>query len=137
MNLLRLWTVLFATALTCAAAATKPVAPMECEHQIIEAERTADIEVFERLLASDLVAIGPDGRRHTKTEMLQIFKAIPPKQVSASDFMEVPAGRDAVIVNYVVSQLSATGITRHTATSVWVRRGRQWHMVFHQGTAIP
>ena len=137
MKRLCLWTVLLATVLTCAAASTKPVEPTECEQEIIAAERTANIHVFERLLANDLVAIGPDGKRHTRTEMLQILKTTPAQQVSASDFLEVPAGRDAVIVNYVVTQPAATGTRRHTATSVWVRRSGQWNMVFHQGTAIP
>jgi hypothetical protein len=108
-----------------------------CEEQILEAERTKNMVVFRELLSDKLVAIGPDGRRHSRQEMLDLLQAIPPQPVTATDFVQLPAGDNAVIVNYLVSQPTDAGTRRHVATSVWVSSGKTWTMIFHQGTAIP
>jgi len=106
--------------------------------RIIEAERNGDIQVFKELLADNCITIGPDGKRHHKAEVLEILRTIHKQNVTATDFVVLPAGRDAAIVNYVVNTLVLDGSTRqHTASSVWVRHGRGWQMVFHQGTEIP
>src|SRR5262245_13154120 len=130
--------VLVVIALTCNRGAATGPTPKENEERIIAAERTADLKVFEELLAEQAITVGPDGRRHNKSEMLDILRSIPPQNVTASDFVIVGAGRDATIVNYVVKTTLRDGSDReHTSTSVWVRQNSSWRMVFHQGTQIP
>lgn len=112
--------------------------PRDYENQILDAERSGDVKVFDKLLAESCITIGPDGKRRSKAELIEIIRTIPKQNVTASDFLEVPAGRDVVLVNYVVTSLLPDGKSRqHTATSVWVRRRGRWIMQFHQGTEIP
>ena len=112
--------------------------PRDYEMRIIDAERNGDMPVFEELLADNCVTIGPDGKRHSKAEVLEILRSLQKQNVAATDFTVLPAGRDAAIVNYVVNGVAPNGLTRqHIASSVWVRRGRGWRMVFHQGTELP
>ena len=123
-----------------AGAQTAPdnISPRDYEIQIIEAERNGDISVFEKLLADNCVTIGPDGKRHGKAEVLKILRSIQKQSITATDFIVLPAGRDAAIVNYVVTVATPDGSTRqHTASSVWLRTKGGWQMVFHQGTEIP
>ena len=111
--------------------------PRKNEQRILDAERSRDLPVFQELLADGCITIGPDGRRHTKAELLEIIRRIPKQNVTASDFVVIPAGRDAVLINYRVSVILPDGTTRqHTATSIWVHRGGSWRMQFHQGTHI-
>jgi hypothetical protein len=109
---------------------------MQCEQRILAAERSRDIHVFEELLSERLVAIGPDGKRYTKDSMLRILKSIPAQQVTASDFLEIPIDHNAVVVNYVVTQKLPAGTRQHTATSIWLLKGQNCSMIFHQGTVI-
>ena len=112
--------------------------PLDNEKRIVEAERTADLRTFDELLAESCITIGPDGHRHPKSEILQILRSLPPQQVTASDFVVLPAGRDAAIVNYIVTSVMPNGsIHKHTASSVWVRQRKGWFLVFHQGTDTP
>jgi hypothetical protein len=111
--------------------------PEQNEKRIIEAERSSDRAVFQKLLADDSITIGPDGRRRTKVETIAIIHSIPAQNVTASDFVVLPAGRDASIVNYTVDAVLPSGVKRrHTATSIWVRRQNAWRMLFHQGTEV-
>jgi hypothetical protein len=118
--------------------ASPNLTPLDNEKRIVEAERTADLNIFNELLSDTCITIGPDGHRHPKSEILQILRSIPPQQVTASDFVVLPAGRDAAIVNYVVTSVMPNGsIQKHTASSVWVRQRKGWFLLFHQGTNIP
>ena len=111
--------------------------PRQNEQRILDAERSRDLSVFQELLADGCITIGPDGRRHTKAELLEIIRRIPRQNVTASDFVVIPAGRDAVVINYLVSAVLPDGTTRqHSATSIWVHGGGSWRMQFHQGTQI-
>jgi len=118
--------------------ASPNLTPLDNEKRIVEAERTADLNVFNELLAETCITIGPDGHRHSKSDTLNILRSIPAQQVTASDFVVLPAGRDAAIVNYVVTSVMPNGsIHKHTASSVWVRQRKGWFLIFHQGTSIP
>ena len=111
--------------------------PQANEMRILQAERTADLTVFRALLDEHFIEIGPDGARYDKAAVLRIIASMPPQVVTTSGFIVIPAGHDAAVVNYVVeSTLSDGSHRRHTASSVWARRGADWTLVFHQGTAI-
>ena len=43
---------------------------LDAEHRLQAAQRTGDVTVLDQLLHDDLIAIGPDGARHTKHDDL-------------------------------------------------------------------
>ena len=112
-----------------------PEDPLSNEKRIIQAERTSNAQVFQELLTEDAIAVGPDGGRRNKGELVAIIRSLPPQKVTASDFVVMKAGRDVEIVAYTVDAVLPDGvISRRTATSVWVRHEGGWRMLFHQGT---
>jgi hypothetical protein len=112
--------------------------PRANEMRILEAERKADLAVFRELLAEPFIEIGPDGARYDQAAVLRIIASHAPQVVGASDFVVIPAGSDAAVVNYVVESTLPDGShRRHAASSVWARQGSGWILVFHQGTVMP
>src|SRR5947209_3126973 len=48
---------------------------LEAERRLQDAQRAGDVAALDRLLDDRLVAIGPDGARHTKEEDLQAHRS--------------------------------------------------------------
>jgi hypothetical protein len=88
------------------------------------------------LIDDEFAEIGASGRRWDRTAILDLLGRVPDEEVTIEGFAAAPLGADAVLVTYR-SVARAPGLPARSAwrSSVWVRRGGDWRIRFHQGTS--
>ena len=87
------------------------------------------------LIDDDFAEIGASGRRWDRAAILDLLGSGPAEDVAIELFAAAPLGDDVVLVTYR-SVASAPGLPARSAwrSSVWIRRGDDWRIRFHQGT---
>jgi hypothetical protein len=135
--------VLIIPALAFAAGATKtPLADglIAAEKRVLwEAVLHKQMDVLRSSLADDYLDVSDVGV-FNKTETLQVIPDLTVKDYSLDKFKVISIDKDSAIVTYEAIQhwtfKGQTGPTHVRATSVWVKRGDQWLVVFHQESTI-
>jgi hypothetical protein len=111
------------------------------EKQAWEEEKNQNADFFRETMTEQFVAAEPDGKRYTKEEVLRLIPTVRMTSFELADFQVMRAGRDAAVITYRATIMSlAEGkvtTTNVLATTVWVRRGTEWKMTFHQKTVAP
>lgn len=110
------------------------------ERRLLAPETRRDPVALTSLLAEGFVEFGSSGRIFTREEIIAELgseSAAGPK-LSLRDFAITPLAPDVVLATYRSqrSGLPNTGADS-LRSSVWLRRGDEWKIVFHQGTRIP
>ena len=117
------------------------------EDRIIDFERRVlweavlkkQTDVLRSSLADDYLDVSDVGV-FTKTETLQVIPDLTVKDYSLDKFRVNRIDKDAVIVTYEAIQhwtfKGQAGPSHVRATSVWVKRGDNWLVVFHQESTI-
>ena len=82
------------------------------------------------LIADDFREIGQSGRTYDKARTLASMLDSPHQQIAIEHFTVRELGADHVLVTY--RAVTPDGATLRS--SIWVRRGGAWQIVFHQGT---
>lgn len=108
------------------------------EHQLAGAEKQHNKKFFETSLDNQLVFVAYNGLVFTKDKLLQSMQYIDVNHYSMENFKTRALGPDAALVTYDLkinatiagSQLPA----KQYASSVWVRKGADWQLIFHQST---
>jgi ketosteroid isomerase-like protein len=101
------------------------------EHELVAGAKAGDAAPFERIIAEDWVAIGPDGSKLTKADLLAGYKAGKTK-LDSFEFgrLDVKAlGDVAVIQGSDTEKSSFDGHDtsgKYVWTSVFARRGGKW-----------
>jgi hypothetical protein len=135
--------VLILPALACAAGAAKtPLADelIAAEKRVLwEAVLHKQMDVLRGSLADDYLDVSDVGV-FTKSETLQAIPDLAVQDYSLDKFKVIKVDKDSAIVTYEAVQhwtfKGQTGPTHVRATSVWVKRGDQWLVVFHQESTI-
>ena len=111
------------------------------EKQAWEEEKKRNADFFRKVMTDQFVAAEPDGKRYTKEEVLRLIPTARMTSYELADFLVIRAGRDAAVISYRASVRGPVEgketSTNVLATTVWVRRGKEWKMTFHQKTVAP
>ena len=111
------------------------------ERSLFEAEKRHDWPAVERLLTDDFVEIAADGKLYAKSDVAAYFPDVQLHDYQQEDVRVLRAAEGAVLVTSTVrvdASFRGQRIPSHSYVStLWVRRGKQWKIVFHQVTPIP
>jgi hypothetical protein len=108
------------------------------EHRLAQAEKQHNKRFFESSLDDELVYVAYNGLVFTKNKLLTSMQYIDVNHYSMENFKTRALGAEAALVTYDLkinasiagSQLPA----KQYASSVWVRKGGSWELIFHQTT---
>jgi hypothetical protein len=102
-------------------------------HRLTEKLATGDAYAH---LAADFVAVGLNGRRHTRQDVIGVLvrrrEAREYQTWQADDFHCRALGQDTFLVTY---ELRRGGRTSRRMT-LWRRAAQGWEAIFHQGTSV-
>ena len=100
--------------------------------QLADTERSAvTAPASRRLLHPEFVEIGASGRRWSRAEMLDaLLQETTVAAVEAFDLVARQLAPDVVLVTFTTRR----GTTLVHRSSIWVRLGGDWTVLFHQGT---
>ena len=107
---------------------------------IWEAVAKKQIDILQSSLADDYLDVSDVGI-FTKTETLQLIPDLMLRDYSLDKFKVIKLNRNAGVVTYEAIQhwtIKGQEAPSHVrATSVWIKRGGKWLVVFHQESTIP
>jgi len=116
-------------------------AVLELESRIAKATVDRDFESLERVLAGDMLYIGPDGRRALKQEYLRQLEKHRIYSQYVNEDVDVHLYGDIAVVDNVHKVSGVFDGTQASAsilsTKVWVYRAQQWQIVHWQSTFAP
>src|SRR5580658_10444270 len=105
------------------------------EHTWLNAEQNHDTAAFEKLVADDWIALGPDGKSQTKAERSAEIKASHATSATMGD-MKVRVFGDTAVVTGTDDEVSMENGKKSTAhyawTDVFVKRNGKWLAVASQ-----
>lgn len=108
------------------------------EQQLADAEKKKDRNYFQQKLDDNLIFVAYNGLVFTKSKILQSLNYIDVSRYAIKNMKVRSLGADAGLVTYDL--LLAGNIAGHNlpakqyASSVWVKHGDDWLLVFHQST---
>ena len=108
------------------------------EKKLAQAEQQKDKGFFDQALSPQFLMVAYNGLVFTKPELLSKLDYLDVKEYAMKNFKVRPIGRAGALLTYDLDiQASAAG--RHApskqyASSVWVRDGHGWQLLFHQAT---
>jgi hypothetical protein len=95
---------------------------------------------FERMTADDFWEVGASGRRYSRAFVLDELQkrfAAPHADVwETSDFRCQKLAADVYLLTYTLVQTMEDKKRRTRRSTIWRREGREWKIVYHQGTII-
>jgi len=111
---------------------------LEFERKLLDPALRRAPERLASLLADDFVEFGSSGRSYDKRQVLYRLGKQVPAQLVIEEFRVVELAADAALVTYRARADSGKGRDEKYSlrSSVWVRCGGEWQMIFHQGTMI-
>jgi hypothetical protein len=111
---------------------------LECENKLLDPSLRRNPEKLASLLDDDFVEFGSSGRTYDKKQVLHQLSRQLPAELSIEEFRMVELGSDAALVTYRARADSSGGRDEEYSmrSSIWVRRGGAWKMIFHQGTMV-
>ena len=108
------------------------------EQRLATAEKNQDKPYFQRTLDDNLIYVAYNGMVFTKAKILQSLNYIDVSKYSIENMKVRPLGPNAGLVTYDL--LLSGNIAGHDlpakqyASSVWLRQGSGWVLIFHQST---
>jgi hypothetical protein len=90
------------------------------------------------LLADGFREVGSSGRVYTKEDIVVTLQEEAPVSLSLVNFEMRLLAEGVALVTYRSSR-DERGAPTSTAlrSSIWIREGETWRMIFHQGTKLP
>lgn len=108
------------------------------EHQLASAEKQHDKKFFETSMDNSLVYVAYNGLVFNKDKLLASMKYIDVNHYLMQNFKTRSLGPDAALVTYdlrINANIAGSQLPRKQyASSVWVRKGGGWQLIFHQAT---
>lgn len=100
------------------------------EERLLHPDREADRNDLIVLLAPEFKEFCTSGRIMNIGQLRDVLVTSHPRPATMSHFYVTPLGEDAALTTYHI----ATANSSSNHSSVWVKRGDRWQMLFHQGT---
>ena len=104
------------------------------EMEILDPVVRSDPTRMSQLLRDDFIEFGSSGRVYAKEMLIDMITREEHARVVIRDFSVRPLAPDTALVTYRSVGQAGQEARR---SSVWVKMGDDWQMVFHQGTRIP
>jgi hypothetical protein len=112
----------------------------QLEERLLDPLVRHDPALVAPLLADDFLEFGASGRTFDKAAILKELKNEPDRPASLlTDFAARGLSADIVLVTYRAHRRNPAGeiIGESWRSSIWVNRGQEWQITFHQGTKVP
>jgi len=113
---------------------------LNLERQLMDPVFRKDRERVGELLAEEFSEFGSSGRVWTRDATLDLLAGESPQPApDVEDFAARQIAADTVLVTYRTVP-KGDGFESHSSSlrsSIWIRRGERWQILFHQGTKIP
>lgn len=106
------------------------------EERLLHPETRASPESVLDLLHPDFRELGSSGREWTADAIaaqLHAKAGSMTEPIEMHNAVAIPLGPDAVLLTYTARTEEQSSLR----SSVWVRRGERWRLLFHQGTVQP
>lgn len=100
------------------------------EERLLHPDRETDRTELTALLAPEFREFCTSGRIFNVGQLSNALLSSNPRTATMSHFYVTPLGQDSALATYHITTANST--SHHS--SVWVRRGNEWKMLFHQGT---
>ena len=100
------------------------------ERALLDPAIRADPERVARLLHPDFSEVGASGRRWTRDGLIAALRDQPGVGVEMTEVEARPLADAVVLLTYTAD--APTGRSRRS--SLWIRDGLGWRILFHQGT---
>lgn len=112
---------------------------LENEKKLLDPALRQVPERLAPLLADDFVEFGSSGRSYDKKQVLYLLRKQVPARLTIEEFRVVELAPAAALVTYRARTEAQDGRSEKQSlrSSIWVQRGGEWRMIFHQGTAVP
>ncbi len=110
--------------------------PLERRHLLPGIRSSAD--ALGELLHDSFVEIGASGVVHSRSGVISALRTESAIERTLLAFSARQIAPGVALTMYEIEQASPDGTTRRSLrSSVWVRDGGSWKMIFHQGTPAP
>jgi hypothetical protein len=106
---------------------------LDLEQRLLDPSVRGSPQAVVPLLHPDFVEFGSSGRVYTKEMMVQMMLQQAPGVVRIRDFDVREITPEAALVTYRTVGAEGKETRR---SSIWVRGGGAWQIVFHQGTRV-
>lgn len=108
------------------------------EKKLARAEQQKNKSFFDRTVSPQFLMVAYNGLVFTKPELLSKLNYLDVTRYAMKNFKVRRIGRSGALLTYDLDiQASAAGQhapTKQYASSVWVREGGHWELLFHQAT---
>ena len=95
---------------------------------------------LEELLADGFVEFGASGSVYQRADIIDLLlqeEASQPGDLQADNYKLTPIQDGAALLTYETRRRRQDGSERHVLrSSIWIRDGGEWRMLFHQGTIV-
>jgi hypothetical protein len=102
------------------------------EEHLLRSDVRKSEEEIHQLISEDYKEFGQSGRIFNKQDIITGLLNETPTQLDLSNFNFKLLSPDIALATYVVFNHSRQ--RRSLRSSIWMRKGEAWKMVFHQGT---
>src|SRR5579863_3306180 len=109
---------------------------IKLEQRLMDPVFREDREQVSALLAEDFREFGSSGRAWSRDEILNLTERLQPPPL-VEDFAINIIVPELVQVTSRTLRAIPGGKAPALRSSLWIRRGDRWQMLFHQGTRIP
>lgn len=108
------------------------------EKELAQAEQQKNKRFFAQALSPQFLMVAYNGLVFTKPELLSKLAYLNVKRYAMKNFKVRPIGRAGALLTYDLDiEASAAGQhapAKQYASSVWIREGGHWQLLFHQAT---
>lgn len=108
------------------------------EKELAQAEQQKNKKFFDQALSPQFLMVAYNGLVFTKPELLSKLNYLDVKRYAMKNFKVRSIGRAGALLTYDLDiQASAAGQhapAKQYASSVWIREGSHWQLLFHQAT---
>jgi len=105
------------------------------ERRLLDPAVRADRDELERLLHEDFVEFGAAGTRWDRESIIDALTTDPGRPADMTDVAVRAVAENVVLVTYVATRPTPERAAAYRS-SLWVRSGGVWRVVFHQGTVV-
>jgi|ERR1041385_5807896 hypothetical protein len=111
---------------------------LEKEKKLLDPALRQQPEKLAPMLADDFLEFGSSGRAYDKKQVLYLLRKQVPARLTIEEFRVHELASSAALVTYRARSERSDGRPEKYSlrSSVWVQRGGEWQMMFHQGTLV-
>ena len=117
--------------------------PSEAIESIIAQEKllldkTASPKSLGALIDDEFIELGSSGATYTKTDVTQWLLTNDRSTRTGTDFSAKQLSEDVLLLTYTshIKDNPNVPVKKALRSSIWLRRGNLWKMIFHQGTPL-